>query len=213
MKDNEKNYQPLLEMQNGLKPIASWADLQEGINDEIVESQDGTFLKICKAIYNSRFMYGWWKDVESEFWEHLTSVKFFDCKEAKWLIGTYFITKYKEFLNFSESEFNLLYDQFMDCYSFFIKELLLWRMQFWRERTRQRKKSSNPGWMLFVTKFRKSNYLLVINSGSTVPSKLLTLGCITLTRPESRFTYYSVNLLLCSSLWKTEVLRCRSPAV
>ena len=38
---------------------------------------------------------------------------------------TCFVTKYKQFLNFSEIKFSLLYDQFMDSQLLFIEELSL----------------------------------------------------------------------------------------
>ena len=52
-------------------------------------------------------------------------INFFDRKEAKWSAVRYFITKYKQLLNFTESEFKLLYEEFFDYKALFIQEVSL----------------------------------------------------------------------------------------
>ena len=125
--EDEENYLPLSEVHIGLKPITILADLLEGIDGEpISKTQHEKFLKACQGFYKSSLGYAMKKmDVNNEFWEHAMWINFFDRKEAKWSDVTYFVTKYKQLLNFTESEFMLLYEEFFDYKALFIQELPL----------------------------------------------------------------------------------------
>ena len=125
--EDEENYLPLSEVHIWLKPITILADLLEGIDGEpISKTQHEKLLKACQGFYKSSLGYVMKKmDVNNEFWEHAMWINFFDRKKAKWSDVTYFVTKYKQLLNFTESELKLLYEEFFDYKALFIQEVSL----------------------------------------------------------------------------------------
>ena len=114
--DDEENYLPLPELHVGLQCIVILADLREGRDgDYISKKQHDDFLTACQAFYKASLEYVITKmDTNNEFWKHATWIDFFKRKDAKWSDLKYFIAKYKTILNFTETDLDLLYDEFFD---------------------------------------------------------------------------------------------------
>ena len=124
---DEDNYLPLSEVHIGLKCITILADLREGRDgDHISQKTHDDFLKACRSFYKASLDYVMRKmDSNNEFWQHATWIDFFRRKDAQWSHVKYFVTKYEKILNFTEIEFNLLYDEFCDYKSLFVEDINL----------------------------------------------------------------------------------------
>ena len=64
-------------------------------------------------------------DVKNEFWQHATWIDFFKRKDAQWSDVIFFVKKYSDLLNFSETEYNQLYEEFFDYSSLFMEEVTI----------------------------------------------------------------------------------------
>ena len=73
--------------------------------------------------YKASIEYVMTKIDSNEFWERAQWIDFFKRKDVVWSDVTYFVTKYKTLLNFTDQEFERLYDEFLDYKSLFVEEI------------------------------------------------------------------------------------------
>ena len=110
---NEDNYLPISEMHVGLLTLST---LNKLTNDgSITQSQRKKLLTAAQAFYRESLVYVLEKmDANNEFWMHAVWVNFLKRNEASWEDVNYFIVKYHSLLGLSSTQYDRLYEEFID---------------------------------------------------------------------------------------------------
>ena len=114
--EDEKNWLPLDETFVGFIVTRLINRLLE--DGTITDHDVNVFLEAVRSFYLESLKYVLKKmnmnSPDNEFWRHASWIDFFNRNDAKWSHLEFFLTKYKNMLNFKDHEEDLIFEQFTD---------------------------------------------------------------------------------------------------